>query len=239
MKWMINITLSPKKAGFFVLILLISCEERIWDNIYDPNGKNVELDYNEFGSIVDIEGNIYKTIQIGTQIWMAENLKTTKYIDGTNIPKITDNSKWANLTTGAYCWYNNEIHNKDKYGSLYNGFALMSSKLCPEGWHIPCNQEWITLVNFLGGESYAGGKLKSKSGWIFPNSGATNNSGFSALPGGGRYSSVGLFHDSGKYSYFWSEDNGYMKLSYNFENIYHDYSRNRTNGFSVRCIKDN
>jgi uncharacterized protein (TIGR02145 family) len=135
----------------------------------------------------DIEGNIYETVIIGTQIWMAENLKTTKYNDGTNILLVTLNSESANPPTPAYYWYDNDIVTyKNDYGALYNWYSVNTGKLCPAGWHVPFLDEFNSLITSLGGMSVAGGKLKEAgtTHWESPNTGATNYTGFTALPGG-------------------------------------------------------
>ena len=140
-------------------------------------------------SIKDIDGNKYKTVTIGTQVWMAENLKTTKFNDGTPIPMVKENDAWANLTTPAFSWYNNDsIDNKRNYGALYNWYTVSTNKLCPVGWHVPTEAEWATITAYLGEVGLAGGKLKDAGTvhWRTPNTGATNESGFTALPGGYR-----------------------------------------------------
>ena len=118
----------------------------------------------------------------------GRNLKTTKYNDGTSIPNVTNDTSWSNLTTGAYCWYNNDVSYKNPYGALYNWYAVNTGKLAPKGWHVPSDAEWTTLITYLGGESIAGGKLKEAgtTHWLSPNTEATNSTGFSALPGGRR-----------------------------------------------------
>ena len=151
------------------------------------------------GTITDVDNNLYNTVKIGTQVWMAENLKTTKYNDGTSIPNVTDNTVWSALITGAYCDYNNTPSISTTYGRMYNGYSVDNNiatkvasnggkNVCPTGWHVPSNAEWITLTSYLGGESVAGGKLKETGTmhWLTPNSGATNESGFTALAGGRR-----------------------------------------------------
>ena len=143
-----------------------------------------------------MDGNTYNTIMIGTQTWMKENLKTTTFNDGTSIPLETDATKWAALTSSGYCYYNNdEATYKDTYGVLYNWYTVNTGKLCPSGWHIPIEADWTNLTTFLGGENGAGGKLKESgtSHWINPNSGATNETKFTALPGGERVSVNGSF----------------------------------------------
>jgi len=196
-------------------------------------------------TLSDIEGNIYNIVTIGTQVWMAENLKVTKYNDGSTIPNITNNSSWAALSTPGYCFYNNDATTyKATYGILYNWYAVNTGKLCPTGWHIPTDAEWTTLSNYSGGESIAGGKLKEvgTSHWLTPNTGATNESGFTALPGGfnskdGAYSLIG---DSGKWwaSNEYSTSSGwYYLLSFSNSNAFISYA-NMRNGFSIRCLRD-
>lgn len=198
-----------------------------------------------FKPVIDQDGNNYKTITIGSQIWMAENLRTTKYNDGTAIPLVTDKRAWRILATPAYCWYNNDTTYKNLYGALYNGYAVSTNKLCPEGWHISADAEWTTLIQILEGEKIAGGKLK-ESGiihWGEPNFGATNESGFTALPGGTRYTN-GLFFTLRKIGYWWTFTglnvyyNGwYRSMSSTNRAVTRNYT-DFTNGFSVRCIKD-
>lgn len=198
-------------------------------------------------SLKDINGNVYKTVTIGTQVWMKENLKTTRYNDGTLIPLVSDNDAWPVLTAPAYCLYNNDTANKDVYGALYNWHAVGTGKLCPEGWHVPADSEWITLKGFLEEDGFGeetGNKLKEAgtSHWKSPNSEADNESGFTALPGGYR-SYNGSFSYFGIYGYWWSSTE-YMEttvyiwnLRYKFSYVY-KYIGEKTNGFSVRCMKD-
>ena len=111
-------------------------------------------------TVTDIDGNVYRTVKIGTQVWMAEKLKTTRYRNGDPIPNVTDNPQWISLKTGALCWYKNDEANKATYGSLYNWFAVADSRnIAPVGWHVPSDEEWTTLTTCLGGEFFAGGKL--------------------------------------------------------------------------------
>jgi uncharacterized protein (TIGR02145 family) len=192
----------------------------------------------------DQDGNTYNTIKIGNQTWMAENLKTTKYNDGTAIPLITDSIAWVALTTPAYCWYNNDSANKNTYGALYNGYTVSTGKLCPSGWHVSTDVEWSTLVDFLGGESVSGGKLKEfgATHWSSPNSGATNETGFTALPGGSRYIN-GLFFTIKNLGYWWTSTesktlNGWYRSMYYRNSAVSRSYNNSTNGFSVRCVRD-
>jgi trimeric autotransporter adhesin len=199
------------------------------------------------GFVTDIEGNRYNTVVIGTQTWMAENLKTTKYNDGTDIPLVADSVSWVNLTTPAYCWYNNnEATNKNIYGALFNWYTINTGKLCPTGWHAPSDIEWTTLTDFLGGLNVAGGKLKEagKSHWKSPNTGATNESGFSGLPAGYRAYSAGYL-DLLHIGDFWSSTiyplwNAALDriLASNIASVYIGNPPNRKDGKSVRCVKD-
>jgi uncharacterized protein (TIGR02145 family) len=195
--------------------------------------------------IIDIEGNYYRTVKIGNQLWMAENLKTTKYKNGVDIPLVTDNTSWGNLNTAAYCWYNNDGPSyKATYGALYNWYAVNSGLLCPIGWHVSSIADWTTLIDFLGGSSIAGGKLKEIGTlyWNSPNTGATNESGFSALPGGIRFG--GYFSNIGAGSYWWSATLAEPDVSAWTETLYSEYiyisggDFPNDTGLSVRCIKD-
>lgn len=197
-------------------------------------------------TVVDIDGNVYHTVKIGKQVWMIENLKTTRYRNGDTIPNVTDIELWANLTTGAYCSYNNNDSNAAIYGHLYNWFAVNDQRdIAPKGWHIPTKKEWLTLVMYLGGDSIAGGKLKEKDTvfWYSPNAGATNEFGFTALPGGYRFH-IGGFEGMGFYGVFWSatESTATNAWSINFYTMYgfvdYDGTTNKNYGLSVRCIKD-
>lgn len=213
----------------FVLVLTNSCE------------KKVEI----HAVVTDIEGNVYRTLAIGKQVWMVENLKTTKYNDGTSIPLVTGNPYWSDLTTPGYCWYYNDAaYYKDSYGALYNWFTINTGKLCPTGWHVPTDAEWTVLTDNLGGEDLAGGKLKESgtTHWITPNVGATNKSGFKALPGG-YHASDGSFYDSRFYGYFWSASesgnySAYFRLMYHFFSSVQRNYFTKQNGLSVRCISD-
>jgi len=195
--------------------------------------------------VIDFDGNVYKTVKIGTQIWTAENLKVTHYRNGDPIPNVTDNTEWSNLTTGAYCNYNNDPTNAITYGKLYNWYAVADSRnLAPIGWHVPSDAEWQTLVNYLGGEEVAGGKMKEAGTehWASPNTGATNESGFSALPGGMRSDTA--FYQLGNDAYFWSvtDCDSYRAwewtLFYNFADIYRNDLTTKLSGKSVRLVRD-
>ena len=197
-------------------------------------------------TVTDIDGNVYTTVTIGTQVWMAENLKTTKYNDGTKIPNVTDNNEWKNLSSAAYCWYNNDINNGNIYGALYNWHAINTGKLCPAGWHVPTDSEWTELIDYLGGKNVAGGKLKetNTTHWKKPNTGATNETCFTALPGG-NHNFNGYFDTIDSYGLWWSvteyehltNNAWYRRIIYNGSNVYRSYG-NKDNGFSVRCVRD-
>jgi uncharacterized protein (TIGR02145 family) len=206
-----------------------------------------------YGSVSDMDGNFYKTIQIGNQTWMAENLKTTKYNDGSLLPNVTDNTYWGNLTTGGYSWYNNSASSyKDTYGALYNWYAVTDArKLCPAGWRVPTVGDWITLQMYLGGALYSGSKLKEAgtTHWLSPNVQATNETGFTGLPGGSRLIqdigsnsaySFGLIGSSGNW---WSATGfGYGEASswvLSTSGTYFESASNFLNdGNSVRCIRN-
>jgi len=215
---------------------------------------NVHNPAKTYGSMTDQQGNVYKTIVIGTQEWMAENLKTTIYRNGNAIANVTDNAQWQNLTTGASCYYNNDSQYNCPYGKLYNWYAVADPRnLCPTGWHVPTDAEWNTLIGYLD-PSYdpgefgiqspiAGGKMKSTTGWNAPNT-ASNESGFSGLPGGVRGSNgnVCCVGENGRFwsSTEWSATNTYA-LSRNlyFSNGQAErYVDNKPAGFSVRCVKE-
>ncbi len=200
----------------------------------------------DYCPVTDYDGNTYETVTIGTQTWMAENLKTTHYKDGSVIPNITNNSEWGGLSTGAYGDYNNDPANANTYGRLYNWYAAVDSRgVCPEGWHVPTDAEWTVLTDYLGGTTVAGGKLKETgtSHWNSPNTGATNESGFTALPGGYRDLSNGNYLDMGSYGYFWSstaynsDSAWYRYLNYYNSNVLR-YNYYKHYGFSIRCAGD-
>ncbi len=192
------------------------------------------------GTVTDTDGNVYYTVTIGAQIWMAENLKTTKFNDGATIPIVTDALAWSSLTTPGYCWYNNDLTTYGSiYGSLYNFYVVNTGKLAPTGWHVPNQADWTTLVNYLGGETPAGGKLKETgtTHWMSPNDQATNVTDFTALPGGNRTVS-GDFTNIFLYGYWWDTNDTFYMMFYNGSAAawggFGDYKR----GFSVRCIKE-
>jgi uncharacterized protein (TIGR02145 family) len=209
-------------------------------------------------TMTDIEGNVYQVVIIGNQIWMAENLKVTRYRNGDVIPNVTNNSEWGNLTTGAYCNYDNNTSHVATYGRLYNWYTVDDSRnIAPEGWHIPSDEEWKDLEMYLGmSQSEAdtegargtdeGGKLKEAgtTHWVSPNTGATNESGFTALPHGHR-TYHGEFFYMGLNATFWTSDESnsnhapwYRNLNNNFSGIYRGTWGFKESGLSIRCLRD-
>jgi uncharacterized protein (TIGR02145 family) len=200
-------------------------------------------------TVSDVDGNIYNTVQIGTQCWTQSNLKVSKYRNGDIISTgLFSNTDWQNTTSGLYSVYDNNTFNDSIYGKLYNHYAVMDTRgLCPSGWHVPTEGESSILENYLGGLSIAGGALKSTvnqptlGGWSSPNTGATNSSGFSGVPGGCRTNS-GDFGNDGDFGFWWTSspsgsDAWHRRLSSGSRNILPNLV-NRANGFSVRCLKD-
>ena len=201
-------------------------------------------------TVKDVDGNVYKTITIGTQTWMAENLKVTKYSNGDLIPNLTDNQQWENVTAGAHrigacCDYDNKPVNSTTYGKLYNGYAVNDPRgLAPKGWHVPTKSEWTTLIDYLGGKEVAGDKLKEKGNAHYTslNTGATNETGFTALPSGDR-ENIGRFGSIGRFGGWWSstEEDIYsawdLCVGYDFGGVVMDHG-DESAGYSVRCIRD-
>ena len=194
-------------------------------------------------------------VTICSQVWTTTNLNVSTYRDGTAIPQVTDPAAWVNLTTGAWCYYNNSTSNGTTYGKLYNWYAVagihdvasaanpaLRKNLAPTGWHVPTDAEWTILTNCLGGGNVAGGEMKATTGWNAPNTGATNSSGFTGLPGGARYYD-GTFNYIGDGGVWWSaSENDTAVAWYRF--LYYNYGyANRGSypkyvGFSVRCLRD-
>jgi len=208
---------------------------------------------NQLGSygpnITDVDGNTYKTVFIGTQQWMADNLKTAKYNDGTGIPNVPNDIQWSNLTTGAWSYYNNDAVNNAKYGKLYNWYAVSLStngnkNVCPTGWHVPTDAEWTILTDYLGGLNVAGGKMKEvgTTSWISPNVDATNTSLFTGLPGGYR-DYVGYYKQIGNNGVWWSTTDfsestaWYRILNSSSGNANRDLPFKK-DGLAVRCLRD-
>jgi uncharacterized protein (TIGR02145 family) len=245
-----------KKIGFILIIVLsylfcTSCKKDQSNPTNPYNGKTTAV-FNPsvtYGSMTDQDGNTYKTVVIGTQTWMAENLRTTKYQNGDQIPQFTDSLSWSKLSSGAYCDFNN-IKNADfiaTYGRLYNWLAATDSrKIAPTGWHLPTDAEWNLLITFLGGDTLAGDKLKEAGSthWSNPNIGANNETGFTALPSGWRFNDGG-FAILGVFGDWWSSTPStvYANQGWDWAIYYNDIfvineSSENQYGFSVRCVKD-
>ncbi len=197
------------------------------------------------GTVTDIDGNVYQTVTIGTQVWMASNLRVTHYSNGDSIPEVKDSTVWPNLLTGAFCDYHNDTGLARTYGRLYNWYAVHDSRtIAPVGWHVPSDAEWQTLVNYLGDSTNAGGALKEAgyAHWFDGNVGATNSSGFTGLPGGYRYG-TGSCLDMTVSAYFWTAtERDYTHawpriLSAYGAGVYQIY-KPKMYGLSVRCVKD-
>ena len=264
-----SITTDGTGAGTFTSVLTgLTANTTYYIRAYSTNsegtayGNQVSFTTDNGKTVTDLDGNVYHTVTIGTQTWMAENLKTTQYNDGTPIPLVADNIAWRNLSTPGYCWYNNDANTyKNKYGALYNWFTLNTGKLAPTGWHVPTDDEWSTLEDYLtaNGYNYDGStsgnyfaeSLADTTNWIANSNAGTigydlsknNSTGFSALPGGSR--GVNGFYNSATYNgYWWSlSQNGanYVwnrYLTYGSSSLGSD-ANHKDNGFSVRCIRDN
>jgi uncharacterized protein (TIGR02145 family) len=204
-------------------------------------GYGNEITFTTTRQVTDYDGNIYNTITIGTQLWMQENLKTTHFRDGTSIPNVTS-SAWGSLVTPAYVWNNNDISYKNPYGAMYNYFAVLDNhNLCPAGWHVPTANEWSLLETYLGGSSLSGGKLKESGNahWQAPNTGATNESGFTALPGG--HHLTGYFSAPGTEGFYWSSTMSGSNVSEcGMVNTNGDLQKSdfsSISGISVRCLQ--
>lgn len=258
-----------KKITFLLLAILAisftSCkddEDENTDTTETEVNSNTQINADgKTGTVTDVQGNSYAIVKIGTQWWMVENLKVSKYNDGTAIPNVTDAAEWAALTTGAYCDYDNSAANGTKYGHLYNWYAVNTGKLAPAGWHVPTDAEWTTLENYLiaNGYNYDGSTtdnkiakaLAAKTDWNTStttgapgNTLSTNNStGFSALPGGARNYS-GSFDLLGSSGVWWSatedsaDDAWGRDLSYYYPFLYSSNDLGNQGGFSVRCVRD-
>ena len=199
-------------------------------------------------TVTDIDGNVYHTVKIGTQVWMTENLKSTRYRNGNPIANVVDGSQWSALTTGAYCDHSNLSDNGSTYGKLYNFYAATNQdNLCPKGWHVPADAEWTTLITFLGGESIAGGKMREigTAHWQSPNTGATNDCEFTALPGGLRNKNGSFYNSIGSYCGWWSStayeydaNVAFLRYIGNYDGGIYSKKDFKAFGLSVRCLKD-
>jgi uncharacterized protein (TIGR02145 family) len=195
--------------------------------------------------VTDVDGNFYPSIVINGQEWMQKNLAVSKYRNGNPISTGLTNTQWQNTTTGAYSIYSDQAANNTTYGKLYNWYAMTDSRgVCPTGWHVPSEPEWFVLENYLGGIFEAGAKMKTTTGWTAPNSGATNSSGFTGLPGGYRLVN-GTYNHLVSYGYFWTTTpyepdpnfTWYHALKFDDTIIFRSQFLKRA-GMSIRCLKD-
>ncbi len=240
MKTKRTLRIYPLCVMGMAFFLLFACKKDDENTTTEPAPTPVPIN-----TVTDYDGNVYHYVTIGTQVWMVENLKVTHYRNGDSIPNVPDDTQWSALTTGAYSDYENTASNSSVYGRLYNWFVVSDSRnICPAGWHIPSVTEFNTLISYLGGTSAAGGKLKETgtAHWLSPNTAATNETGFTALPGGTRNNS-GSFSNAYNHGYWWTgtemdPTNAWSyNINYNHPDIYNTYDLKPT-GFSIRCIKD-
>ncbi|MBL4585997.1 MAG: fibrobacter succinogenes major paralogous domain-containing protein [Flavobacteriales bacterium] len=240
--------------GLSIVLCFCACKKD------DPEPTCVATDP---GTVTDIDGNIYETVKIGTQVWMTENLRTTKYSNGDAIPNITADTTWEDATSSGWCWFDNDSENENVYGKLYNWFVVSDVRnVCPTGWHVPTDEDWKTLELYLGMDSVdvdssgflfrgiaqnIGGMMRAVGTdyWIAPNDSATNVSCFSGLPGGGRNTKDGTFTNLGYYAGWWTAtekttgQGGAWYRSLSSENgSFSKSSYKFQNGVYIRCIKD-
>jgi uncharacterized protein (TIGR02145 family) len=260
-----------KKIYFILSIVLLATTNRIQaqnDSIYF--WKNNVMLHKQSIKTADLDSITFRrpyanlpNVTICNQIWTTQNLDVSTYSDGTPIPQVTDPTQWTNLTTGAWCYYNNDPANAAVYGKLYNWYAVagiydaasaanpaLRKKLAPTGWHIPTDAEWTQLTDCLGGAAIAGGKMKSTGTvqavtglWEDPNTAATNESGFTGLPGGFRYQGSSLFYYIGSGGLWWSSSeslNGdvWSRSLFNNSGQVFTFVDPKATGFSVRCVRD-
>lgn len=235
MKIITRISLMTLIIPGLILIEMVSCKKE------DPI------------TVTDIDGNTYIATTIGNQIWMAENLKTTRLNDKSSITLVPSNSTWITTTRSSYCWFSNDTLNKALYGAIYNYFAVQTGKLCPSGWHVPTHNDFKDLEKSLGMTQIQtdslgwrgtdqGKKMKSRTGWN-NNGNGTNRSGFNGLAGGYRYGMDGSFNDLGAVSYWWTSTKNssnlglYRRLDYNQIKVYAEGVKLQA-GKYVRCVKD-
>jgi uncharacterized protein (TIGR02145 family) len=237
--------------------ITINLEVKDKDGLTGSTTQKIIVSDTNTGTMTDQDGNVYQTVLIGNQWWMAENLKAIHYRNGDAIPNVSDGTEWENLTTGAYCAYDNNESNADIYGYLYNWYAVDDTRnIAPEGWHIPTETEWQTLIDYLGGVSVAGGKMKEAgtTHWASPNDYATNESGSTALPGGRFPTDIYEFLQIYFSASFWSSteiiEDIWTAWGYTLFHTTNPYLPELTGraispwddpkylGFSIRCIKD-
>ena len=229
--------LSPG-TKYYVRAYATNCEGTAYGN---ERSFISQLNFSCGDTISDYNGNIYLTIPIGDECWMQQNLTVSNYNDGEVIPNDLDNDEWLYATQGAVALYDSE-ELENTFGKLYNFHAVNTGKICPDGWHIPTEQEWDNVINSIGGELFAGGSMKSRTMWNYPNNYATNRSGFTGLPGGFRFD-IRQSPNVGYYGYWWSAtaDGNYTAKGYNLSYANGTIGKSTNGmvkGFSCRCIKD-
>jgi uncharacterized protein (TIGR02145 family) len=221
------------------------------DNTTDTNSNddtadtiNITSSIQYGNGVTDVDGSTYQSVIIGEQEWMAENLRTSKYSDGTDITNVIEGYEWEDLNTGAWCHYDNNSDNDTTYGKLYNWYSVETSKLCPTDWHVPTDADWTVLIDYLGANGHNGTQvtaLKAISGWSGSENG-TDDYGWNGLPGGVRFD-YGGFHLVRSSGYWWSSSlhsgsNAWFRGLYlQSEEVDRDFSHKK-DGFSVRCLRD-
>jgi len=250
-----NCTIQETVADFLIDISILVQQNDINDEELDKIKKIILTEVRNDQTINDIpeyKNEVQKpainithedSVILGNQVWMSRNLNTERYNNGDLIPHVQDTLEWRHISSGAWCYYGKDSELTKKFGKLYNWFAVNDKRgIAPEGWHIPSDAEWAIMINFLRGESVAGGKMKTSTLWYTPNKGATNSCGFSALPGGIRYAN-GIFDNTGKYGCFWSSSkfnntNAWARhLCSDYSGVGHGNYDIR-DGLSVRCVRD-
>jgi uncharacterized protein (TIGR02145 family) len=240
--------ISVSLDGYLDYAITLSREELIQ---YESTPLTIELETASWTPGQDYtdarDGVVYKTVQIGDQVWMAENLRATSLTDGTPIENIIEQDDWIVSDGAAYSWHSNDENTYGEYGILYNWYAVETEMLCPTSWHVASESEWSILIEYVGGSEVAGGMLKESGNdhWITPNTAATNEFGFTSLPGGSRqdYATLAEFVASGKFGYWWTSTESSETEAKNFGMSYNisrvdNFSYGKGNGLSVRCIKN-
>jgi uncharacterized protein (TIGR02145 family) len=235
--------MKMKKLVLRVFVLLSIAI--IYTACNDDNEEDEPTDPNK-GTVTDSQGNSYPTVKIGEQWWMAENLTSTSFSNGEDIPNVIAVGEWASTEAAGYCNFDNDSAKGDVYGRLYNYYAAVDGRnICPEGWHVPNDDEWTELVQFLGGPDVAGGKLKQTGTdlWSSPNGDATNETGFTAIPGGSRTAIEGLYVGLGINGGMWSTtaqsaEKAYVWNVTSTDGAMNHFDQRKNTGWAVRCVKD-
>ena len=238
------IKISLKLLIFSILVFFLSCENES-DEKSNGNSTAVFNPNVEYGTLIDVEGNVYKTVTINNKVWMAENLRTKSLNDGTSLRVISDPTEWLNVNSSACCNYNNTTDNTHiaTYGRLYNGYSVETDKLAPKGWHVATDKDWFDLIAYVGNWNIAAIKLKETDSfhWIKDNTLSDNATGLTLLPGGGRYE-LSKFYGLGEEAEFWTStqaENIDHLYSWLVENSYTRASNcHKGLGLSVRCVKN-